>query len=180
MSQFIVNLALLIFTLGIIVTGIQILLLSENKKIIQQKTTQFIKLYQDFFNRSQPLFRSFTFPLNSLFKKTFLQPPTKEEKEIAAEFKEALLPSTTLAKKTIKEFLNLTKLAFKLTRKALRVLFMMAFLLGCIFLLINVYKNKITLDTLLNFPENFREGIEELANKITTPLLAPLFKKYLE
>lgn len=180
MSQFIVNLALLIFTLGIIVTGIQILLLSENKKIIQQRTTQFIKLYQNFFNRDHPVFRSFTFPLNSVLKKTFLLPPTKEEKELTAEFKEALLPSTNLVKKTIKGFLNLTKLAFKLALKALRMLFMMALLLGLIFFLINVSKNKIPLEALLNLPENFREGIEELANKITTPLLAPLFKKYLE
>lgn len=169
MSQFIVNLALLVFMVGIIVTGIQILSLSENQKFIQQKRGQFIKISRAIQFRFQSIFFRLTRPLNSILERTVLAEPTKTEEKLTEELRRRFLSNRSFAQETLRKSL-------KVFYDYLSIAIIIVIILGIIY----ISRNQGLVEGILNFPRNFIKTVEKLANQVTTPLFEPFIKRYLE
>ena len=173
MSKISINLALLIFTLGIIVTGVQLLLLPENLRLIRKKRDYITKLLQNLQIRLQTYFQNLMRPLEPTLKATIFSPPTKSEEKLAEELKSKFLPRMILTKRALGNL-------FRVSIKALQILFIATLLIGLFLCIIQISKGQGIVETLIKFPKNFKESVEQFTSNITTPFLAPLFKKFLE
>lgn len=161
MSVIVINLALIFFTLSIIAVGLQVMLLPENRLLLQKKVMVFKKLSNHWYNKGSAISQQIIKPVSIAAETKIKTPPTKFEKEIS------------------QQFIN----AFKILTGKLKILAHAAFKVSEIIIIIGTLgflTYYIINYTLVESPQHLISDLEEVLSKTTTPLLKPLINKFLD